>query len=162
MGGGLGVGGTVRHNTHEISKSRHKIFTDLPVAMKELSGQLLRTHSGFPRSLILPQAPCPALGPLVLSQGPLPSLPCPAPGPPCPDQGPSVLPQAPMSCPRNPLSCPRPPDLEPGLGADGRSSLIFSNYLLQQDRYLPKTFLKRKPVKICFQNNSASIIDSKQ
>lgn len=113
---GRGVGRGVRHNTHEISKSRHKIFTDLPVAMKEISRQLLLTHLGFPRSPILPQTTHPA---------------------------------------------PDPPDWKPELGAGGRSSLIFSNFSLQQDRYLPKTFLKWKPVKICFQNSSASIIDNK-
>lgn len=42
-----------------------------------------------------------------------------------------------------------------------KTSLIFNNYLLlQQDTYLLQTFLKQMPVKICFQNNLATITDT--
>lgn len=33
-------------------------------------------------------------------------------------------------------------DLELGLRTGGKGSLIFNNYLLRQDIYLPQTFLK--------------------
>ena len=42
-----------------------------------------------------------------------------------------------------------------------KTSLIFNNYLLlQQDTYLLQTFLKQMPVKICLQNNLATITDT--
>lgn len=52
--------------------------------------------------------------------------------------------------------------MEPTLGTGSEGRFIFNNYLLRQDNYLPTTFFKQQPVKMCFQNNSADIIDNSE
>lgn len=79
-----------------------------------------------------------------------------------------VLTQASWNCPHTPHPAPGPPILPQaslmpnrGLKLVAKTSLIFNNYfLLQQDTYLLQTFLKQMPVKICFQNNLATITDT--
>ena len=79
-----------------------------------------------------------------------------------------VLTQAPWNCPHPPRPAPGLPihpqaSLMPNWGFKlvAKTSLIFNNYvLLQQDTYLLQTFLKQMPVKICFQNNLATITDT--
>ena len=47
----------MRYHTHRVGKSGHEIFACLPVATRELSGQLLLTVLGCPGFLASPPPP---------------------------------------------------------------------------------------------------------